>query len=102
LKSNTSASPAGWAASAADAGSQPALALEVARAQRLVKGYGDTHARGWGNFQKIMAKLPQLQAMPQGPAQLKALVAAALADDSGRRWSAAGRHDVEVARLTKP
>ncbi len=64
--------------------SQPALALEVARAQRLVKGYGDTHARGWGNFEKIMAKLPQLQAMPQGPAQLKALVAAALADDSGQ------------------
>jgi indolepyruvate ferredoxin oxidoreductase beta subunit len=63
---------------------QPALALEVARAQRLVKGYGDTHARGWGNFEKIMAKLPQLQAMPQGPAQLKALVQAALADDSGQ------------------
>ncbi|AYQ27859.1 indolepyruvate oxidoreductase subunit beta family protein [Polaromonas sp. SP1] len=63
---------------------QAALALEVARAQRLVKGYGDTHARGWGNFEKIMAKLPQLQAMPQGSAQLKALVAAALADDSGQ------------------
>ncbi|MCZ8257272.1 MAG: indolepyruvate oxidoreductase subunit beta family protein [Polaromonas sp.] len=62
----------------------PALALEVARAQRLVKGYGDTHARGWGNFEKIMARLPQLQAMPQGPAQLKALVEAALADDSGQ------------------
>jgi indolepyruvate ferredoxin oxidoreductase beta subunit len=63
---------------------QPALALEVARAQRLVKGYGDTHARGWGNFQKIMAAMPQLRAMPQGPAQLKALVQAALADDSGQ------------------
>lgn len=63
---------------------QPALALEVARAQRLVKGYGDTHARGWGNFRKIMDKLPQLRAMPQGPAQLKALVQAALADDSGQ------------------
>jgi indolepyruvate ferredoxin oxidoreductase beta subunit len=64
--------------------SQPALALEIARAQRLVKGYGDTHARGWGNFQKIMDKLPQLRAMPQGAAQLKALVQAALADDSGQ------------------
>jgi indolepyruvate ferredoxin oxidoreductase beta subunit len=62
---------------------QPALALEVARAQRLVKGYGDTHARGWGNFQKVMGKLPQLQAMPDGSAQLKALVTAALADDAG-------------------
>jgi indolepyruvate ferredoxin oxidoreductase beta subunit len=76
---------AGWLGSIVQlTPAQPALALEVARAQRLVKGYGDTHARGWGNFQKIMAKLPQLQAMPQGPAQLKALVQAALADDSGQ------------------
>ena len=63
---------------------QPELALEVARTQRLVKGYGDTHARGWGNYQRIMAKLPQLQAMPQGAAQLQALSRAALADDSGQ------------------
>ena len=32
---------------------QPALALELARSQRLVKGYGDTHERGWGNFQSL-------------------------------------------------
>ena len=66
------------------AGTQPALALEVARTQRLVKGYGDTHARGWGNYQKLMAVLPQLQAMPQGAQQLKDLSCAALADDSGQ------------------
>jgi indolepyruvate ferredoxin oxidoreductase beta subunit len=63
---------------------QPELALEVARTQRLVKGYGDTHARGWGNYQRIMATLPQLQVMPQGAAQLQALSRAALADDSGQ------------------
>ena len=63
---------------------QPALALEVARTQRLVKGYGDTHARGWGNYQRIMAKLPQLQSMPQGAAQMQALSRAALADDGGQ------------------
>lgn len=63
---------------------QPALALEVARSQRLVKGYGDTHARGWRSFQRVMAKLPQLQAIPQGAAQLKALSQAALADDTGQ------------------
>jgi indolepyruvate ferredoxin oxidoreductase beta subunit len=72
------------AAIARIAPAQPALALEIARAQRLVKGYGDTHARGWGNFQKIMAALPQLRAMPHGAVQLKALVQAALADDSGQ------------------
>ena len=66
------------------AASQPELALEVARAQRLVKGYGDTHARGWRNYQRIMAKLTQLQAMPQGAAQLAALASAALADDTGQ------------------
>ena len=66
------------------AGTQPALALEVARSQRLVKGYGDTHLRGWHNYQRVMAKLPQLQKMPQGAAQLQALTRAALADDSGQ------------------
>ena len=65
------------------ASAQPALALEVARAQRLVKGYGDTHARGWHSFQRLMAKMPQLQAMPQGHKTLQALSQAALADDSG-------------------
>ena len=63
---------------------QPALALEVARSQRLVKGYGDTHARGWRSYQRVMAKLPQLQTMPQGAQQLHALSQAALADDSGK------------------
>ncbi len=63
---------------------QPALALEVARSQRLVKGYGDTHARGWRSFERIMAKLPQLQTMSQGAQQLKALSQAALADDTGQ------------------
>ena len=56
----------------------------MARTQRLVKGYGDTHARGWGNYQRIMAKLPQLQSMPQGAAQMQALSRAALADDGGQ------------------
>ena len=63
---------------------QPALALEVARSQRLVKGYGDTHARGWRSYQLVMAKLPQLQTMPQGAQQLRDLSQAALADDSGK------------------
>ena len=63
---------------------QPALALEVARSQRLVKGYGDTHARGWRSYQLVMAKLPQLQTMPRGAQQLRDLSQAALADDSGQ------------------
>lgn len=63
---------------------QPALALEVARAQRLVKGYGETHERGWRNFERLMAQLPALQRSAQGAQQLHALTQAALADDTGR------------------
>ena len=66
------------------AGRDPALALEVAKAQRLVKGYGDTHARGWSNFQKLMGALPRLEREPGGAGRLGQLAAAALSDDSGQ------------------
>jgi len=35
----------------------PALALEVAECARLIKGYGDTHARGLANFSAIEARV---------------------------------------------
>ena len=69
---------------AALAASRPELALEVARAQRLIKGYGDTHVRGWGNFQRIMGVLPALKTSSDGHLRLQALVKAALSDDTGR------------------
>lgn len=62
----------------------PDLALEVLRAQQLVKGYGDTHARGWRHFEKLMAALPSLQTRPDAANRLSALRQAALADDSGQ------------------
>lgn len=65
------------------ASSHPALALEVARAQRLIKGYGDTHARGWRNYQRIVAALPALEAAADGAGRLQELTQAALADDRG-------------------
>jgi indolepyruvate ferredoxin oxidoreductase, beta subunit len=34
------------------AAGQPELAVEIARCQRLVKGYGDTHERGWRSFER--------------------------------------------------
>lgn len=62
-----------------------ALAVEVARSQRLVKGYGDTHARGMRNYKKIEAVLP-LVATTNAPAvRLRALCEAALADEEGAR-----------------
>ena len=65
------------------ANASPALALEVANCQGLIKGYSDTHARGWGNFTRIMEVLDQAPT-PLQPDQLKALREAALADDSGK------------------
>ncbi|MFL9920447.1 indolepyruvate oxidoreductase subunit beta family protein [Paraburkholderia fungorum] len=65
-----------------------ALAVEVARSQRLVKGYGDTHARGMRNYKKIEAVLP-LVADQAAPAHcLNALCEAALADEEGARLDA--------------
>lgn len=66
----------------------PALALEVARTQRLVKGYGDTHARGWSNHQRVLAALPVLRHAPDGAQRLKDLSQAALADDTGQALDA--------------
>lgn len=66
----------------------PDLALEVARTQRLVKGYGDTHARGWRNHQRLMAALPELRRAPDGAQRLKHLSQAALADDTGQALDA--------------
>jgi len=62
----------------------PDLALAIARCQRLVKGYGDTHARGWANFQRVMAEADRLAGTPGAAARLTALCDAALADDSGQ------------------
>ncbi|HVE54054.1 MAG TPA: indolepyruvate oxidoreductase subunit beta family protein [Ramlibacter sp.] len=62
----------------------PGLALEVARSQRLVKGYGDTHARGWRSFQRLMGALPRLEDDPAGAQRLGELARAALSDDTGQ------------------
>ena len=49
------ASRPGWREIAATAAVNPALAVEVAQCQRLVKGYSDTHERGLRNFETVMA-----------------------------------------------
>lgn len=65
------------------------LAVEIARCQRLVKGYGDTHARGMDNFTRIMERLPAIRAHPQPAQQLRSLIEAALADEHGTRLATA-------------
>ncbi len=59
------------------------LAVEVARARSLVKGYGDTHARGQAKFARLMALLPDLQKRGDPAGSLRALLTAALADEAG-------------------
>jgi indolepyruvate ferredoxin oxidoreductase, beta subunit len=78
------------------AGSNYDLAVEVAECRNLVKGYGDTHARGQANYAAIMDVLPALAARPDAAQGLAELRRAALADDTGASLKAA------LSRLTAP
>jgi indolepyruvate ferredoxin oxidoreductase beta subunit len=60
-----------------------ALAVELAECQTLVKGYGDTHERGWASFSQICGLASNLLGDRQAAARVRALREAALADDSG-------------------
>lgn len=64
------------------AATDPALALETARCQRLVKGYGDTHSRGLRNYETLMAIVDR-HAASLLPGTLRELREAALADEHG-------------------
>jgi indolepyruvate ferredoxin oxidoreductase beta subunit len=61
-----------------------ALALEIVRCQRLIKGYGETHERGWRNFELISSAW-QKAGREMAPATLRELIDAALADEEGKR-----------------
>jgi len=72
------------AAAKRDAG----LALEIALCGRLIKGYGDTHKRGKGNFLRILDTLVESNAVPDDHARIEAIRKAreaALADPEGRK-----------------
>lgn len=60
------------------------LAVELARAQRLVKGYGETHERGWRNFCALVDRIDELAQRKDGAEVLARLQAAALADEEGK------------------
>ncbi|KAG8148559.1 indolepyruvate oxidoreductase subunit beta family protein [Burkholderia catarinensis] len=64
------------------AATDPALALETSQCQRLVKGYGDTHARGLRNYETLMAVVDR-HGTSMKPATLRELRDAALADEHG-------------------
>lgn len=79
-----------WLALVCDAAnSNPAVALELVLTQRLIKGYGETFARGLRNFNTILAACRQLQVRPDCPTLLRELREAALKDEEGRALSQA-------------
>ncbi len=59
------------------------VAVQVAHMQRLVKGYGETHGRGWDNFTTLMGRVDALIARPDGAEALARLQKAALTDEEG-------------------
>src|SRR5439155_17185740 len=64
------------------------LALEIALCGRLLKGYGETHERGKGNFLRILDTLVEGDAVPADRARIDAIRKAreaALADPEGRK-----------------
>ena len=73
------------------------LACEIAMLQRLIKGYGDTHERGLGNFTRIMAALDEVKAQGDPAGSLAALKKAALADEEGVALGAALRRLKQAA-----
>ena len=71
-----------------------ALAREIVELARLIKGYGDTHDRGLGNYRRIVdtVVMPALDnhiAPPGVAAMVKAAREAALADPEGKSLDAA-------------
>ncbi len=75
------------------------LAVELARAQRLIKGYGETHERGWRSFATLLARLEELAARPDGASVLARLHEAALADEEG---AALARELASLATAAQP
>lgn len=59
------------------------LAVEVAAAHALVKGYGETHERGRSKFERLLAGLPRLAERADAVALAKTLRQASLADETG-------------------
>ncbi len=65
-----------------------ALAVEVAQCPRLIKGYGDTHARGLARYERILSALPALRGRGDAAERVRALRDAALADEEGQAFEA--------------
>jgi indolepyruvate ferredoxin oxidoreductase beta subunit len=59
------------------------LAIELARCQQLVRGYGDTHERGWNHHQRIARAAQALAGRTDAAITVGRLRRAAAADENG-------------------
>jgi len=75
------------------------VAVQLANAQRLVKGYGETHERGWRNFTLLLRQVEALAARSDGGTVMARLIDAALADEEGDtlRREIAALHSAQAA-----
>jgi indolepyruvate ferredoxin oxidoreductase beta subunit len=64
-------------------------ALELARCQNLIKGYGETHARGLRKFDTVMQAYDGLRTAPDAADRLRQLREAAQMDEEGIALQAA-------------
>ncbi|MBA3776889.1 MAG: indolepyruvate oxidoreductase subunit beta family protein [Betaproteobacteria bacterium] len=81
---------AAWLALVEDtAARDPALAVEIVRAQRLIKGYGDTFERGMHRFDAVLAAAKAGSGRPATAARVRHLCSVALQDESGRDFATA-------------
>jgi indolepyruvate ferredoxin oxidoreductase beta subunit len=62
----------------------PALAIEVLKCRRLVKGYSDTHSRGEAKFDKVIGAVSLLDGRTDAADWVRRLRDAALADADGK------------------
>lgn len=69
--------------------SDPAAAAELVECQRLVKGYGDTHARGLASYKIVTDAFARLRGRSDAAAILRQLREAALKDEHGKALAAA-------------
>lgn len=64
------------------------MAVEISELRRLVKGYGDTHARGRNSYGAIVACARRMQPGPDAAAHIAMLRKAALDDETGGKLDA--------------
>lgn len=60
-----------------------ALAVEILKCRRLIKGYSDTHARGVSKYDRVLSAVPMLADRDDGADWLRRLREIALKDEGG-------------------